>query len=176
MIGAAKLLRNRRPGLQFAAAMANPRIESVFRRAMHEAAFEQITVIDRRPRRVMAAADVVLCASGTATLEAMLVNRPLIMTYRIARSTYLLAKHLRLIRPQRFALPNILAGEGLVPELIQQDACADRMAAEVERWLDDPQAVATLRHRFDALHAELRCDASSRAAKAVAKVLGRGQA
>jgi lipid-A-disaccharide synthase len=176
MIEAARLLRERRPELQFAAAMANPRIGSVFRQAMHEAAFDQITVVDRQPRQVMAAADVVLCASGTATLEAMLVNRPLIMTYRIAQSTYLLAKHLRLIRPQRFALPNILAGEGLVPELIQHDARAERMAAEVEHWLDDPEAVETLRHRFDALHAELRCDASSRAAKAVAMVLDRGRA
>jgi lipid-A-disaccharide synthase len=119
----------------------------------------------------MAAADVVLCASGTATLETMLVNRPLVMAYRLATSTYLAAKHLRLIKPQLFALPNILAGERLVPELIQDEASGERLAAEAERWLDDPGRAANLGRRFRELHDELRCDASGRAAAAVSELL-----
>ena len=121
----------------------------------------------------MAAADVVLCASGTATLETMLVNRPMVMSYRLARPTYLLAKHLRLVRPQLFALPNILAGEALIPELIQDEATGERLADEALRWLERPREAAALRQRFADLHVQLRCDASGRAAAAVAGVMAR---
>lgn len=171
MIDAAARLRERRPGAQFVAAMANERIAACFEAAMEAARFPHVTLVHERPRDVMAAADVVLCASGTATLETMLVNRPLVMAYRLARPTYLAAKHLRLIKPQLFALPNILAGERLVAELIQDEASGERLAAEAERWLDDPGRTAELRRRFHELHAQLRCDASGRAAAAVSELL-----
>ena len=140
---------------------------------MTAAGLPRITLVQDRPRQVMAAADVVLCAAGTAALETMLVNRPLVMVYRLARPTYLMAKHLKLIRPQLFALPNILAGERLVPELIQQDASGERLAEEALRWLENPQQAAALRERFHDLHRQLRCDASGRAAAAVAGLLAR---
>lgn len=171
MIDAALRLRRRLPGVQFVAAMANERVAGTFEAAMMAAGFPHIALVRDRPRQVMAAADVVLCASGTATLETMLVNRPLVMAYRLARPTYLMAKHLRLIRPQLFALPNILAGERLIPELIQEEASGERLAAEAERWLDDPARAAGLRTRFRELHDQLRCDASGRAAAAVADLL-----
>ena len=171
MLDAALRLRQRLPGAQFVAAMANERVAGTFAAAMQTASFPPIALVHDRPRQVMAAADVVLCASGTATLETMLVNRPLVMAYRLARSTYLMAKHLRLIRPQLFALPNILAGERLVPELIQDEANGERLAAEAMRWLDNPQQAAELRGRFRDLHRQLRCDASDKAAAAVAGLL-----
>lgn len=172
MLEAAALLRSRRPALQFVSAMANEEVSVAFRAAVGERGFEDIHVVDGSAREAMAAADVVICASGTATLETMLVNRPLVMTYRIAPSTYLAAKHLRLIRPQLFALPNILAGEALVPELIQHEATGPALAGAVERWLDSPADVATLRERFSALHRELRCDGGRLAAEAVCELLG----
>jgi lipid-A-disaccharide synthase len=171
MIDASRRLRQRLPGVQFVAAMANERVAVTFEAAMTAAGFPHIALVQDRPRQVMAAADVVLCASGTATLEAMLVNRPLVMAYRLARPTYLMAKHLRLIRPQLFALPNILAGERLVPELIQQDASGERLAEEAMHWLENPQRAAALRERFRDLHLQLRCDASGRAAAAIAGLL-----
>jgi lipid-A-disaccharide synthase len=175
MIDAALRLRRRLPDVQFVAAMANERVAGTFEAAMTEAGFPHIALVQDRPRQVMAAADVVLCASGTATLETMLVNRPLVMAYRLARPTYLMAKHLRLIRPQLFALPNILAGERLVPELIQQDASGERLADEAMNWLENPQRAAALRERFRDLHRQLRCDASGKAAAAVAGLLERDQ-
>ena len=171
MIAAAARLRQRRSGAQFVAAMANERVAACFGGAMQAAGFPHVTLVQERPRDVMAAADVVLCASGTATLETMLVNRPLVMAYRLVTSTYLAAKHLRLIKPQLFALPNILAGERLVPELIQDEASGERLADEAERWLEDPARAAELRRRFRELHDELRCDASGRAAAAVSGLL-----
>ena len=159
MIGAATLLRERRPGLQFVSAMANDRTQTIFERALQGSERAGITLIQDRPRQVMAAADVVLCASGTATLETMLVNRPMVMAYRLALPTYLMAKHLKLIRPQHFALPNILAGEALVPELMQDEANAEALAREASRWLDNPEETRTLRRRFDELHQRLRRDA-----------------
>ena len=175
MIGAARLLSARREGLQFVAAMANERVQEEFRNEMGRLGAPDIRLVQGEPRRVIAAADAVLCASGTATLEVMLVNRPLVMTYRIAASSYNLAKHLRLIRPQFFALPNILAGEALIPELIQGDATAENLAAGIDRWLDDDEARQSLAERFRALHGQLRCDAGRRAAEAVAGLLGQNK-
>jgi lipid-A-disaccharide synthase len=174
MIEAVRLLLGRRPGLQFVAAAASEPVGAIFRQAMQVLGCEEITLVPNRPREVMAAGDVVLCASGTATLETMLVNRPLVMVYRIAASTFWLVKNLRVIKRQLFALPNILAGEALVPELVQDEATSERMAAEIERWLDDPGRCTKLRHRFNELHSELRCEASERAAAAVSGLLDRG--
>jgi lipid-A-disaccharide synthase len=174
MIEAVRLLQARRPDLQFVAAAASEPVGAIFRQAMQVLGCEEITMVPNRPRQVMAAGDVVLCASGTATLETMLVNRPLVMVYRIAASTFWLVKNLRVLKRQLFALPNILAGEALVPELVQDEATGERMAAEIDRWLDDPGLRTRLHHRFNELHSELRCEASERAAAAVSGLLGRG--
>ena len=171
MIEAAALLRARRPALQLVSAMANEQAETIFAQAMQGSTCTDIELIHDRPRQVMAAADVVICASGTATLETMLVNRPMVMAYRVARPTYLMAKHLKLIRPQLFALPNILAGEPLIPELLQDQATGENLAREALRWLDNPREAEAVRRRFDGLHAQLRCDASARAAEAVAGLM-----
>jgi len=101
----------------------------------------------------------------------MLVNRPMVSSYRLAPATYRLAKSLNLFRIQYFALPNILAGAMLVPELIQQAATGERLAEEAKRWLLDPESCQALRARFTALHHELRSNASSQAAAAIAALL-----
>ena len=125
---------------------------------------------------MIAAGDAVLCASGTATLEVMLVNRPMVVTYRIAASTYRVGRALKLVRLEWFSLPNILAGEGLVPELIQDEAIPENLASAIERWLDEPEAVSSLQRRFLELHGELRRDAGRKAAEAVASLLQTGTA
>jgi lipid-A-disaccharide synthase len=171
MIEAAQLLRAHYPDLQLVTAMASEEVDSIFGQALHDLGEQQITRIPGRPRQVIAAGDAVLCASGTATLETMLVNRPLVMAYRIAPSTFWLLKNLKIIRPQLFSLPNILAGSALIPELVQEEASSARMAAELRHWLDNPDQCAALRRRFDELHARLRCGASERAAAAVAGLM-----
>ncbi|MSQ97971.1 MAG: lipid-A-disaccharide synthase [Xanthomonadales bacterium] len=186
MIQAAWLLSREFPDLRFVAAMANPTVSAIFGTilASMNAAFNTaasgvagagavappVELIEGRARIAMAAADVVLCASGTATLEAMLVNRPMVSSYRLAPATYRLAKSLKLLRIRYFALPNILAGAMLVPELIQQAATGERLAEEAKRWLLDPESCQALRARFTALHHELRSNASHRAA-AIAALL-----
>ena len=164
-------LAKRRPSIQFVAAMAGAGIEAGFRDEMRRLDGPDITLVRGEPRTVIAAGDAVLCASGTATLEVMLVNRPMVMTYKVAPSTYRLGQALKLVKLEWFSLPNILAGEGLVPELIQEDASGEKLAAAVAGWLDDEPRRAVLRARFDELHAELRCDAAARAAQAVAERL-----
>lgn len=115
----------------------------------------------------MAAADVVICASGTATLEVMLVNRPMVVCYRLAGMTYSLAKWLKLVKSRFFALPNILSSEALVPELLQDEVSGRRIAEEVVKWLDQPGLRDDLRQRFDLLHRQLKMDAAATAANVV---------
>ena len=115
----------------------------------------------------MAAADVVICASGTATLEVMLVNRPMVVCYRVATPTHRMMKWFNLLKTRFFALPNILAGESLVPELLQDDVTGQTIADKVHRWLDQPELVDESKHRFDDLHEILKIDAAATAGDVV---------
>ena len=171
MIGAAKLLAGRHEDIQFACAIANEQVEAVFRDEMQRLDAPRIHLVQQDPRSVIAAADTVLCASGTATLEVMLVNRPMVMTYRLAPSTYRVVKTLNLFKLNWFSLPNILANEGLVPELIQDEATAENLADAADRWLKDEAAREDLSRRFRQLHQTLECDAGRKAAQAVAGLL-----
>lgn len=130
-------------------------------------------LLDGNARTAMVAADVVLLASGTATLETMLVKRPMVVGYRVAELTYRIVKALGLLKVDRYALPNILAGQDLAPELMQHDCTPDKLAAAVLRWFDEPQLAAALQPVYQRLHDELRCDASARAAEAIAELLAK---
>ena len=171
LLGAAGILAAQKPALQFAGAMANEAVHEEFKRAMGRYDFSDVALVDNDPRTVIAAADAVICASGTATLETMLINRPLVMTYKISAASYNFAKYTRLIRPQLFSLPNILAGERLIPELIQEEATAENLARETKRWLESDISRKNLKMRFLEIHEALQCDASGRAADAVAKLI-----
>ena len=173
MILAAKKLSSRQTRPQFVAAMANDKILALFSETMKRLQFGDIQLISDAPRTVIAAADVVLCASGTATLETLLVNRPLVMAYRVAATTAFLVKHLRILKQQHFSLPNILAGETLVPELTQNEVSGENLARETAKWLDNEAARDSLEQRFLDIHNDLRCDASMRAAEAVSELLER---
>ena len=130
-----------------------------------------VHVIDGRAGEAMIAADVVLLASGTATLEAMLAKRPMVVAYRIAGLTYAIVKGLGLLKTDRYSLPNALAGEAVVPELMQHDCTPEKIAAAVLAWFAEPARSAALMPRFAGIHAQLRCDASARAADAIAELL-----
>ena len=132
-------------------------------------------LLDGQARAALAAADVVLLASGTATLETMLSKRPMVVGYRISPLTYRVVKALGLIKVDRYALPNVLAGEDLAPELIQDACTPDRLAAAILHWFRTPEAVAALEPKYLALHQQLRRDASAAAAEAVATLPALGQ-
>ncbi|WP_334178168.1 lipid-A-disaccharide synthase [Pseudoxanthomonas sp.] len=128
-------------------------------------------LLDGHAREAMIASDVVLLASGTATLEAMLCKRPMVVGYRIAPLTYRIVKGLGLLKVERYALPNVLAGEDIAPELMQDDCTPAQLSAAVLRWFREPGAVAGLQPVYQRLHEQLRQDASASAADAVAELI-----
>jgi len=171
MLGAAHLLKERFPNAQFIVALANSRVAARFREQLEAAPGLEIEMVEGRVREVIAAGDVVVCASGTATLETMLIDRPMVMVYSVAASTYHLVRVTRMIKAKRFSLPNILAGEDLVPELTQKQVTAQDIARETTAWLDDGARRKAMSEDFRRMHATLRCNASNRAAREVARLL-----
>ncbi len=119
----------------------------------------------------MAAADCVLVASGTATLEAALLKRPMVITYRVPKLTYHLMWHRRYL--PYVGLPNVLAGRFIVPELLQDAATPDNLAQAVHNWLQDKTARAALQQEFSAMHQSLRQNTAQRASDAICAILGR---
>ncbi len=107
----------------------------------------QCTIVEGRTQAVLTAADVVLVASGTATLETLLCKRPMVVAYRLGALTAFVLKHLGLLKAPFFAQPNLLAGRQVVPELAQGDVTPERLGREIERWLDEPEAVGRARRR-----------------------------
>lgn len=161
-----------RPGMHFAVPLANATTREIFVDALNRHVGDlPVHLIDGNARQVMAASDAVLLASGTATLEALLLKRPMVVAYRLARLTYWLAR--RLVRLPNFALPNLLAGRALVPEFLQDDAVPEVLGEAVLKCLDDTATRERLIAAFDELHRELRRDADHGAAAAVLEVAGR---
>lgn len=166
MLAAAHWMAGRRPGLRFMIPLVNERARHLVEEAIGAASPGlDITLVNGRSREAMAAADGVLLASGTATLEALLIKRPMVVAYRVHPLTYGLVKPL--LRVDRFALPNLLAGRELVPEFIQRDVVPERLGATLLRLMEDGSAVAAYRRSAEAIHRDLRRDADVRAADAV---------
>jgi lipid-A-disaccharide synthase len=169
-------LAGRRPELSFVAALAGPKTRAHFEAALaREAPGVPVAIIEGKAQAALTAADVVLVASGTATLETLLCKRPMVVAYRLGALTAFALKGLGLLKAPFFAQPNLLAGRRVVPELAQGDVTPERLGRELERWLDEPEAVAELDALFTALHRQLRQGASGQAAAAVL-ALARGRA
>lgn len=134
-----------------------------------------IRTVRGRSQEVLTAADVVLAASGTATLEAMLCKRPMIVGYRVHWLTYFLARHLRLVKTRWVAMANILAGEELAPEFLQGRCDASHLAPALLDLLEDRGRRAVIEARYRELHERLRCNAGESAAEAVAKLVARAR-
>ena len=158
------------PGLRIIVPAATPECAAAIRALLASTDLPDgsVRLYDGRAREAMIAADVVLLASGTATLETMLAKRPMVVGYRIAPSTYRIVKMLGLLKVDRYALPNVLAGDTIAPELMQDDCTPDNLAAAVLDWFRDPAAVSALEPVYRDLHLALRRDASASAADAVA--------
>jgi lipid-A-disaccharide synthase len=127
-----------------------------------------INVLLRQSRDVMIASDVILLASGTASLEAMLCKRPMLVAYKLKWLTHQMMK--RLYKPKYFALPNILADKEIVTELLQQEVNPDRISEHLLALFTDPQGAIS--EQFTSLHLDLKQDADKRAANAVLSLIG----
>lgn len=134
---------------------------------------EQFLVFEGNSHQAMLAAEMVLLASGTATLEAMLLKRPMVVCYRLSALTWFLAS--RMLKVPYVSLPNLLAGERLIPEFLQDAVTVENLGRELQRLLDDPQQQSALASRFQQIHSTIRCDASAQAADAVLQLV-RGEA
>lgn len=126
-----------------------------------------IDVIIDKTQAVMAASDCLLTASGTVTLEAALIKRPMVICYKFNLVTYWLAKWL--VKLKWFSLPNLLANKSLVPELLQDEVCVERIFPLVKERLYQDQS--QLNDSFTAIHQQLKCNASEQAANAVIALL-----
>jgi lipid-A-disaccharide synthase len=157
-----------RPGLEFIAPMASPLVREIFSAALRRLAPRvPVTLLDGHAQIALIAADVVLVASGTASLEAALCKRPMVVVYRLGAMTAWLLRHLNLVKSKFFAQPNLLADRRVVGEYFQEEIVPELIGAELLMWLDDEPRREALEHEFLAIHVDLRMDASARAAQAV---------
>lgn len=129
-----------------------------------------VTLLEGQSHAVMGASDAVLMASGTTTLEAMLLKKPMVVAYKMAPLSYAIIS--RLLKTPYVALPNLLAGKLLVPELIQHAASVESLATAVLKAVRDEAGNRILQETFAHLHQQLRCRAGERAAQAVLDVIG----
>ena len=166
-LDAAQIIRQSRPDVRFVLPCAN---------AARRAQIEQmvvgrdlpLTLLDGRSHLALAACDAVLIASGTATLEALLYKRPMVVAYRLARLTFWILK--RLVKSPYVSLPNLLAQRMLVPELLQDDATPQALADALLPLLDGGEEQT---RSFDEIHRTLRLDASNQAARAVLDLIAK---
>jgi lipid-A-disaccharide synthase len=171
-IQAAVWLRQKMPDLRFVVPAASSAIREAMQAEAKTAGLDAaVTIFDGRAREVMAAADSVLLASGTATLETMLVRRPMVVAYKVFWLTAWLLRKSGLVKVDRFSLPNLLADDTVVPEILQEDATGPILGAAVLNQLKNPEVTHDMVSRFEALSGKLRCDASEQAAAGVQELL-----
>lgn len=162
------LLRERFPDVQFVAPMASPKLKAIFEEQARDAGIaDAMQVTEGRATEALLAADIVLLASGTATLQAALLGKPMVVAYKVAALTYFMARSLRLLKTRWFSLPNLLTAEPLVPELMQGMATPENLGNAVADLLEDEQGRDRIVRAFAELRRELSQDADRIAARAV---------
>ncbi len=166
-IRAAVRLKEKYPDARFLVPLATRETHEIFDQAMYEAQVDGTSFHRMFGHAIdaMTAADVVLVASGTAALEAALLKRPMVITYRMGGWQFNLMKRMAYL--PWVGLPNILCREMVVPEFLQDDATPEALAEALERWLLDADARAELEERFVDMHHALRQDTAHRAAEVI---------
>lgn len=170
-VAAAKLLLQRDPSLQFVAPMAGEAQHRYFNELIAQAGLQdvQIKVIDGQSHRALAAADAVMVASGTASLEVALFKKPMVIAYKMMRASWHVLRHMG-YQPW-IGLPNILAQEFLVPELLQDAATPQALADALWKQLQDGAHRDYLQRRFTEMHHTLLRDTAGESARAVLELI-----
>ncbi len=165
---AAAWIAGRRPDIRFVAPMASPRVRAAFERQVAVLpGTSTITLLDGQAQRALAAADGVIVASGTATLETLLTGRPMVVAYRLSAVTAFLLRTLGLVKVPYFSQPNLLVGRRLVPEFFQEEVSGPALGAALLQEIEDPQHVSELGREFHTVHEVLRRGGAERAADAI---------
>ena len=172
----AQLLHQRYPDVKFLVPLINQKRRQQFEQIKQRVAPElDMILLDGNARAAMITAEATLLTSGTAALEAMLCKSPMVVGYRMKPFTYFLAK--RLVKTKYVSLPNLLADEMLVPELIQEDCNPTKLAEKLSLYLSEDKSAVQNRHvllqRFAELHQRIQCNADQQAAQAVIDLLER---
>jgi lipid-A-disaccharide synthase len=168
----ARWLAAQRPRLKFIAPMASAATREIFAEALaRHAPGLDVQLIDRQSQTALIAADVVMVASGTASLEAALCKRPMVVVYRFGAMTAWILRRLNLVKVKFFAQPNLLADRRVVGEYFQEEIVPESIGAELLMWLEDGERRSGLEREFSRIHAELRRDAGTRAAQAIVDLL-----
>ncbi len=166
---AAYRVRVKRPGLRILVPAVPALLGQIKEAVARAGMWDAVKVVTGRSHEVLAACDVTLIASGTATLEAALYKRPMVIGYRMNPLSWQIMKR-QALQPW-VGLPNILLREMAVPELLQNDCTPQLLSRAVISWLDSPAKIATLRGRFQGLHDLLRRDTAALATDAIERVL-----
>lgn len=165
-VDTAKWLYQRHPDLSFVAAVVDQNMCEYFARLLQTRGPNlPVHLVVDRAREAMAASDVVLLASGTATLEAALLGRPMVVTYKVSRLTQVLVR--MFARVDHYCMPNILLQARVVPEFVQDLATPENLGEAVQPYLLDDTRVKQLRYEFDQIRAQLEQNANDRAACAI---------
>lgn len=170
-LAAAAWLAARLPEVRFVLPVAAARLRPALEQAAAAHPGLDLRLLDGQARTALGAADAVLLASGTATLETLLVRRPMVAAYKMAPLTYLVTRPF--YRVGHFALPNLLCNDAVVPEFLQGAVQPERLGAELLALLQEPARAAAQVSRFAAVHAQLRQGADANAAAAVAALADR---
>ncbi|WHZ18284.1 MAG: lipid-A-disaccharide synthase [Rhodanobacteraceae bacterium] len=179
-LDAARRVATEIPGLRIVIPAANAHCRGAIDRIVRDSAFAIPdsrfpipAILDNHAHRAMIAADVVLLASGTAALEAMLAKRPMVVGYRIAPFTHAIVKGLGMLKTDVYSLPNVLAGKTMVPELMQRDCTPAKLADAVLGWFRDAGRRDALTHEFERMHLALHAGggAATAAARAIEQKL-----
>jgi len=171
-LGAAKICCERYPELRFVVPLVNQSIREIFEQIKMRVAPElPLLLVDGHAQDVMLSADAVLVASGTATLEAMLLQRPMVIAYRLHWLTHWILDTFKLFKSRYVSLANMLAGEEIAPEFIQDAVQPYSLAQALIDILESPGRVARVKEVSLRVHESLRQDASKKAAHAVLELL-----
>ena len=171
----ARWMAAQRPELEFIAPMASAATRQIFSEVLRrDAPALEVLLIDGQATTALSAANVVLVASGTATLETALCKRPMVVVYRLGALTGWVLTRLNLVKSKFFAQPNLLADKRVVGEYFQDQIIPESIGAELLMWLDDTERRSALEREFSRIHADLRRGAGTRAAQAILDLLNGG--
>jgi len=172
----ARWLAAQRPNLKFIAPMASAATRQIFSQVLRrDAPNVEVRLIEGQATAALSAADVVLVASGTASLEAALCKRPMVVVYRLGTLTAWTIMRFNLVKSKFFAQPNLLADRRVVGEYFQDQIIPESIGAELLMWLDDTERRSALEYEFARIHRDLRRGAGTRAAQAILELLSTRQ-